>query len=78
VLVPLFLVVDDIIAGRMCAPFGLLGARQRRYYANASLSTHESPIIAGFCEWLLKEGQDTEQSIDQWSSAMGWTPSMPS
>jgi LysR family glycine cleavage system transcriptional activator len=71
-------VADDIIAGRMCAPFGLLGSRQRRYYANASLSNHESPIIAGFCDWLLKEGQDTEQSIDQWSSAMGWTPSMPS
>lgn len=78
VLVPLFLVADDIIAGRMCAPFGLLGSRQRRYYANASLSNHESPIIAGFCDWFLKEGQDTEQSIDQWSSAMGWTPSMPS
>jgi LysR family glycine cleavage system transcriptional activator len=73
VLVPLFLVADDIIAGRLCAPFGLLGARQRRYYANAPLSAQESPVIEGFCEWLLKEGQDTEQSIDQLAQAMGWT-----
>ncbi|NDB43512.1 MAG: hypothetical protein EB032_03085 [Betaproteobacteria bacterium] len=73
VLVPLFLVADDIIAGRLCAPFGLLGARQRRYYANAPLSSQESPVIEGFCEWLLKEGQDTEQSIDQLAQTMGWT-----
>ena len=73
VLVPLFLVADDIIAGRLCAPFGLLGARQRRYYANAPLSSQESPVIEGFCEWLLKEGQDTEQSIDQLADTMGWT-----
>lgn len=74
VLVPLFLVADDIIAGRLCAPFGLLGARQRRYYANAPLAAQESPVIEGFCEWLLKEGQDTEQSIDQLAQTMGWTP----
>lgn len=74
VLVPLFLVADDIIAGRLCAPFGLLGARQRRYYANAPLTTQESPVIEGFCEWLLKEGQDTELSIDQLAQTMGWTP----
>lgn len=74
VLVPLFLVADDIIAGRLCAPFGLLGARQRRYYANAPLTAKESPVIEGFCEWLLKEGQDTELSIDQLAQTMGWTP----
>jgi LysR family glycine cleavage system transcriptional activator len=78
VLVPLFLVADDIIAGRMCAPFGLLAARQRRYYANAPLSAQESPVIEGFCEWLLKEGQDTELSIDQLAAGMGWTVSAPS
>jgi LysR family glycine cleavage system transcriptional activator len=78
VLVPLFLVADDIIAGRMCAPFGLLAARQRRYYANAPLSAQESPVIEGFCEWLLKEGQDTELSIDQLAAGMGWTASAPS
>ena len=77
VLVPLFLVADDIIAGRLCAPFGLLGARQRRYYANAPLSAQESPVIDGFCEWLLKEGQDTEESIDQLAETMGWTSSGP-
>jgi LysR family glycine cleavage system transcriptional activator len=77
VLVPLFLVADDIIAGRMCAPFGLQAARQRRYYVNAPPSSQESPVIEGFCEWLVNEGRDTEQSIDQLSSAMGWASSVP-
>ncbi len=74
VLVPLFLVADDIIAGRLCAPFGLLGARQRRYYANAPLSARGSLVIEGFCEWLFEEGQDTELSIDQLAQTMGLTP----
>ena len=65
VLVPLFLVADDIIAGRLCAPFDLSIARQRRYYANAPLSAGQNPVIQSFCQWLLKEGRDTEQSIDQ-------------
>ena len=72
VLVPLFLVADDIIAGRLCAPFGLLASRQRRYYANYPVSAHPSPVHAVFCDWLGQEGQDTERSIDQFSSAMGW------
>jgi LysR family transcriptional regulator, glycine cleavage system transcriptional activator len=65
VLVPLFLVADDILSGRLCAPFDLSIARQRRYYANAPLSASQNPVIQSFCDWLLKEGRDTEQSIEQ-------------
>lgn len=72
VLVPLFLVADDIIAGRLCAPFGTLGAKQRRYYANLPLRTESGALVASFCDWLLREGQDTERSIEQWASGMGW------
>ena len=74
VLVPLFLVADDIIGGRLCAPFGTLAARQRRYYANSVLAGAGNPVIDHFCEWLLKEGQDTEQSINLLARTMQWDP----
>lgn len=72
VLVPLFLVADDIIAGRLCAPFGMLAARQRRYYANSPLAVTDSPMIDSFCDWLMKEGLDTEQSIGVLAEGMRW------
>jgi LysR family glycine cleavage system transcriptional activator len=70
VLVPLFLVADDIIAGRLFAPFGTLAARQRVYFANAAGSG--DPVIESFCDWLVGEGRDTERAIDSWAQAMGW------
>ena len=72
VLVPLFLVADDVIAGRLCAPFGLRVARQRRYFANSPLGAAQNPIIESFSDWLVKEGQDTERSISQLADTMKW------
>ena len=60
VLIPLFLAIDDIITGNLCMPFGTLAAKQRQYFANAA---HSTPIVEVFCEWLLREGQDTEKSM---------------
>ncbi|WP_398497061.1 LysR substrate-binding domain-containing protein [Variovorax sp.] len=62
-LVPLFLAFDDIIAGRLCAPFGVLAAKQRRYFASTA---HADPVTESFCEWLVREGSDTEASMQQW------------
>lgn len=76
VLVPLFLVMDDIIAGRLCAPFGLRGAMRRRYYAHEALLPNRRPAVAAFCDWLEREGRDTEQSIAHWAGGMGWEPSL--
>jgi LysR family glycine cleavage system transcriptional activator len=70
VLVPLFLVADDIISGRLCAPFDLSIARQRNYYANSSLSAKPNPVIASFCEWLVQEGRQTELSLQQFSDTL--------
>ncbi len=70
VLVPLFLVADDIIAGRLCTPFGLLAARQRRYYANSATTGTVNPLVESFCEWLMQEGLDTEQSINVLAQSM--------
>jgi LysR family glycine cleavage system transcriptional activator len=72
VLVPLFLVADDIIAGRLCAPFGLTAARKRQYFANTPISSHANPATENFYEWLLREGRDTEQSIELLANTMGW------
>jgi LysR family transcriptional regulator, glycine cleavage system transcriptional activator len=72
VLVPLFLVIDDIVAGRLCAPFGPLAVKRRNYYANNALSPKADPVVKSFCEWLQQEGKDTEQSIASWALAQGW------
>lgn len=70
VLVPLFLAIDEIIAGRLCAPFGARGAWYRTYFACSSSS---NPVIDAFDDWLLKEGRDTERSIKAWAESAGWT-----
>ncbi len=70
VLVPLFLVADDIVAGRLCAPFGLLGAMQRHYYANTSAASTRNPAITEFYAWLEEEGRSTEAFIAQWAQEM--------
>jgi LysR family glycine cleavage system transcriptional activator len=72
VLVPLFLVLDDIIAGKLCAPFGALGVKRRNYYASYSESSEAYPAVTQFCEWLQKEGAATERSIDEWARSQGW------
>ncbi|WP_269458531.1 LysR substrate-binding domain-containing protein [Variovorax sp. HW608] len=72
VLVPLFLVLDDIIAGKLCAPFGALGVKRRNYYASYSESSEAYPAVTQFCEWLQSEGAATERSIDEWARSQGW------
>lgn len=72
VLVPLFLVVDDIVAGKLCTPFGPLAMKRRNYYATFSTSSDALPLISNFCEWLQQEGRDTEQSIEDWATSKGW------
>lgn len=71
VLVPLFLVIDDILAGRLCLPFGLLGAYRRTYYANTPATSPLTPALSEFQSWLQREGQDTERSIADWIAAQG-------
>jgi LysR family transcriptional regulator, glycine cleavage system transcriptional activator len=73
VLVPLFLVADDILGGRLCTPFGMRAAMERRYYALTAPAQGQPPALqAAFCDWLLREGRDTEQSINAWARNKGW------
>lgn len=73
VLVPLFLVIDQVLAGRLCLPFGLLGARRRTYYANTPLTMQLPPAAMAFQEWLQEEGRATEISTAEWIEAQGWS-----
>ncbi len=70
VLVPLFLAIDDILAGNLRAPFGRIGAMRRRYYANTARNSY---VIDAFTDWLLREGRDTEQAMLEWASQAGWS-----
>lgn len=72
VLVPLFLVIDELVSGRLCAPLGLTAAKRRTYYANYQAGSKAYPVISSFCEWLQQEGRDTEQSITAWARGHGW------
>ncbi len=66
VLMPLFLVADDIVAGSLCAPFGFLGAMHRHYFANTSPASAHNPVLAEFRAWLIEEGRSTERTITAW------------
>ena len=63
VLGPLFLVADDIASGRLCAPFGTLGARQRQYFAVSRPGKKDNIVMNDFCNWLSKESAETESII---------------
>jgi LysR family glycine cleavage system transcriptional activator len=71
-LVPLFLVVDDIAAGRLAAPFGMLGALKRSYYYACPPHPLGESAAPAFCEWLVEEGRRTEQAVAAWARQMGW------
>lgn len=73
VLVPLFLVIDDLISGSLCAPLGLIGASRRAYYASIPALPPVSPLSDAFCEWLVQEGKATEANTVQWAKEQGWS-----
>jgi LysR family transcriptional regulator, glycine cleavage system transcriptional activator len=72
VLVPLFLVIDDLMAGRLCVPFGPLGVRKRTYSAQFRKDSEALKTIANFCTWLQDAGHETEQSTVAWGRSRGW------
>ncbi len=63
VLVPLSMVADDIIAGKLCVPFGLSLSRKRQYFALIAPGWDGKPAADRFCEWLVEEGRDTERLV---------------
>ena len=70
-LFPLFLVIDDLIANRLCMPFGALGLRKRSYSVLYRDNAREWPVIGEFCEWLAEAGQETEHATLVWAQSTG-------
>ncbi|RXZ38248.1 LysR family transcriptional regulator [Oxalobacteraceae bacterium CAVE-383] len=64
-LVPYFLVIDDIAAGRLCTPFGSLGVQTRAYYANVDPNSDGHVARSAFIDWLEEEGRATMALCDQ-------------
>lgn len=72
VLLPIFNVIDELVSGQLCAPFGLLGMRQRQYYVSSHLNSHLSNTISLFADWLTKEGRATDEVIANWARDAGF------
>jgi LysR family glycine cleavage system transcriptional activator len=70
VLLPLFIVIDDLVAGKLCAPFGMLGEhRLRDYYVNYMETSRISGAIEQFVSWLTKEGCESNLAIADWAAS---------
>ncbi len=64
-LMPHFLTIDDIAAGRLCTPFGSHGVRTRAYYANLDPASKGNLAGKAFCDWLEEEGAATMKLCGQ-------------
>ncbi len=64
-LMPYFLAIDDIAAGRLCTPFGGLGVQTRAYYAYVDPASKNNLARNAFCDWLAEEGAATMESCKQ-------------
>ncbi|MBN9474729.1 MAG: hypothetical protein ABS43_23370 [Bordetella sp. SCN 67-23] len=72
VLLPTFIVVDDLISGKLCAPFGMQGVRRRHYYVSSQPTSHLFETIGIFSEYLIQEGSTTDRLIQDWSRESGF------
>ncbi|MBR0794344.1 LysR family transcriptional regulator [Bradyrhizobium jicamae] len=72
-LFPLFLVIDELMAGQLCLPFGDLGLRKREYRSFYLSDNESAATIADFTAWLADAGRETEQFMLDWATSKGWT-----
>jgi LysR family transcriptional regulator, glycine cleavage system transcriptional activator len=71
-LFPLFLVIEELMAGQLCLPFGELGLRKREYRSFFQSENDNLPAISDFTAWLADAGRETEQFMHEWGRSMGW------
>lgn len=72
VVVPLALVLDELVQGRLAAPFALRRSRERPWLACMAEARRADPVVEGFVTWLAAEGQGSERSAAEWARGMGW------
>ncbi|MFL9943828.1 LysR substrate-binding domain-containing protein [Paraburkholderia graminis] len=71
-ILPLAVVLDDIVQGRLMAPFQLDNARHRSWQACHLQYASENPLIASFLEWLRLEGRNFERAACCCVDSLGW------
>lgn len=60
VLLPLFLAMDELLAGKLCIPFGVRAAKRRQYFAYCG---HRNAVVDDLMQWLVDEGAETERAL---------------
>ena len=68
-LFPLFLVVDELLNGEMCLPFGDLGLRKREYRSFWQAENEANSPMEDFDTWLVEAGRETEQFMQDWATS---------
>lgn len=71
-LFPLFLVIEELMSGQLCLPFGDLGLRKREYRSFYQSENDNLPAIIDFTTWLADAGQETEQFMHDWARSRGY------
>ena len=70
-LFPLFLVVDELMNGELCLPFGDLGLRKREYRSFWQAENESRSPMEDFSMWLVEAGHETEQFMQEWATSTG-------
>jgi LysR family glycine cleavage system transcriptional activator len=70
-LFPLFLVVDELMNGQLCLPFGDLGLRKREYRSFWQAENQNNSPMEDFAGWLAEAGHETEQFMQGWANSSG-------
>ncbi|CAN7699181.1 LysR substrate-binding domain-containing protein [Variovorax sp. OV084] len=71
-ILPLAVVLDDMVQGRLTAPFGLRHSRHRPWLACFLASRATDPLITAFIDWLREAGHDFELSAGACVDELGW------
>lgn len=71
-MLPLFLITDELIAGKLCLPFGSLGLRRREYCCFYRSESEQWSVIAEFRDWLMAQGEETERVTQAFTNGLGW------
>jgi LysR family transcriptional regulator, glycine cleavage system transcriptional activator len=72
-ILPIAVVLDDIVQGKLAVPLQLRGARHQPWLACYHQARAADPVVAGFLEWLQVQARDFQHAAGACFAAMGWT-----
>lgn len=65
-LLPVYLVIEELVRGDLCLPFGMLGAQSRRCQVYYRADGEQSGLAAALADCLRDEGAATERVMHDW------------